>query len=140
MNAETKSTGSMFPILLGLCLLLAAAASIFFLFRPYAARRNAIALAKADLMALRSALAVFEVDNSGFPTTSQGLSALTRTPTQAPLPKDRRGPYLVRTQVPLDPWSNPYVYRCPGLSHPGGYDLFSCGPDGQPGTRDDIEY
>ena len=36
-----------------------------------------------------------------------------------------------------DPWGNEYIYRCPG-QHSNDYDLFSCGPDGQPGNEDDI--
>jgi hypothetical protein len=29
----------------------------------------------------------------------------------------------------LDPWGNVYIYACPGLHHPNGFDLYSCGPD-----------
>lgn len=41
------------------------------------------------------------------------------------------------SEIPEDPWGNPYVYRRPGL---GGrdYDIVSHGPDGVLGTEDDI--
>jgi general secretion pathway protein G len=41
-------------------------------------------------------------------------------------------------QLNVDPWGNPYVYECPGKKHPKSYDIYSAGPDGQPGTEDDI--
>ena len=47
------------------------------------------------------------------------------------------GPYL-NHDVVNDPWEHPYIYRFPGIQHPGGFDLLSTGPDGIKGTRDDI--
>ena len=38
---------------------------------------------------------------------------------------------------PEDPWGKPYAYRVPGKDG-RKYDLFSYGPDGQEGTKDDI--
>ncbi len=38
---------------------------------------------------------------------------------------------------PEDPWGKPYVYRVPGKDGKK-YDLFSAGPDGQEGTKDDL--
>lgn len=37
-----------------------------------------------------------------------------------------------------DPWGNDYVYIVPGKVHKKSYDIFSAGPDGQPGTEDDV--
>jgi general secretion pathway protein G len=37
-----------------------------------------------------------------------------------------------------DPWNNDYFYEYPGKHKPGGYDLYSAGPDKQAGTDDDI--
>jgi len=39
--------------------------------------------------------------------------------------------------VPKDPWASDYIYRCPGLKNPSGYDLYSAGPDRIPDTQDD---
>lgn len=86
---------------------------------------------------LSTALNVYEVDNGHHPSTAQGLAALRAQPSGAPEPKKWKGPYLDR-EVPLDPWQNEYVYRCPGTRNPDGYDLLSMGPDGQEGTEDDI--
>jgi len=91
---------------------------------------------RADLLALRTALTVYELDNEAFPSGAQGLDALLRSPPLPPAPKNWRGPYWATTALPLDPWGNLYVYRFPGSQM--AYDLFSPGPDGKPGTNDDI--
>jgi general secretion pathway protein G len=40
-------------------------------------------------------------------------------------------------ELPKDPWGGDYIYRNPGLKNPGGYDLYSAGPDRQLDTGDD---
>ena len=42
------------------------------------------------------------------------------------------------SDVPLDPWDNPYQYMSPGIHNPDGFDVWSFGPDGINGTQDDI--
>lgn len=98
-----------------------------------------IAAAKADLKTLAGALDRYEVDSGRFPTTEQGLAALLERPSSAPEPKNWKGPYIDGRELPKDPWGNPYLYRFPGERNAQGYDLYSAGPDGQPGTEDDIE-
>lgn len=48
----------------------------------------------------------------------------------------------VMTNRILDPWGRPYVYQSAkpvaGVSQAFGYELFSFGPDGQPGSPDDV--
>ena len=39
-------------------------------------------------------------------------------------------------KVPVDPWGNPYIYRCFGKKVP--IFIVSCGPDGVEDTEDDI--
>jgi general secretion pathway protein G len=77
---------------------------------------------------IRTPLVTYRMHMGTYPTTEQGLQALTTPPgTNA----DRwRGPYLEGGKIPLDPWNNPYQYRFPGQRNPGGYDVFSFGPDG----------
>ncbi|CAG9298381.1 type II secretion system major pseudopilin GspG [Celerinatantimonas diazotrophica] len=91
--------------------------------------------AQADVVALENALQMYKLDNGRYPTTEQGLKALVQKPQSAPIPRDyRHGGYIRR--LPNDPWGNPYQMRSPG-EH-GDIDVFSDGPDGQPGTKDDI--
>ena len=91
--------------------------------------------AQSDIAALGVALGAFEVDNGRYPTTSEGLGALSTAPGGL---TNWKGPYIERPVV-NDPWGNPYVYACPGTHNPDGYDLHSFGPDGQDGTEDDID-
>jgi type II secretion system protein G len=95
-----------------------------------------IAKAKGDLMSFQTALGAYELDNGGFPKPADGLAALFTKPQGA---NRWKGPYMQWKTLPLDPWGNPYVYRFPGVKHPEYYDLASFGPDGKPGTADDIE-
>ncbi|MEZ0230718.1 MAG: type II secretion system protein GspG [Planctomycetota bacterium] len=39
-----------------------------------------------------------------------------------------------------DAWGQPFVFRCPGLVHRTGWDLYSVGPDGidERGGGDDL--
>lgn len=89
----------------------------------------------SDIVALENALDMYRLDNGIYPTTEQGLDALVNEPRMDPQPRRyRQGGYIRR--LPRDPWGNEYQ-----LLNPGQYntiDIFSAGPDGQPGTDDDI--
>ena len=86
-----------------------------------------VAVARADVEAtMATALKLYELDNGNFPTTSQGLEALTKKPTSSPVPRNWNGPYIEKQS--LDPWGNPYEYRSPG-EHRSDYDLYSKGKD-----------
>ncbi|MGI2854551.1 type II secretion system major pseudopilin GspG [Shewanella algae] len=91
--------------------------------------------AVSDIVALENQLDMYKLDNSVYPTTEQGLEALVEKPTISPEPRNYRdGGYVKR--LPMDPWGNPYLLMSPG-EH-GKIDVFTSGPDGQPGTEDDI--
>ena len=85
---------------------------------------------KVDMKGIGEALAMFKLHNGFFPTTEQGLEALTIKPTTGRIPtKFQDGGYLKKT--PLDPWGNAYIYLSPGVHD--RYDLISYGADGQSG-------
>ncbi len=89
-----------------------------------------ITAAKVQMKEIESALELYKLDNGFYPTTEQGLEALVKKPDTDPIPQNyRKGGYMKK--IPLDPWGNPYIYRCPG-DH-GEYDLFSMGADGKEG-------
>ncbi len=93
-----------------------------------------IKTAKAQIALLETALDEFRLDVGRYPTTEEGLKALVENPGV----KGWDGPYLKKKKVPLDPWGNPYHYKCPG-EH-GEYDLYSLGRDGKPGgTGEDAD-
>ena len=85
-------------------------------------------IAKIQIKELEGALALFSFDMGRFPTSSEGLEALVRNPGTL---EAWKGPYLNKSEVPLDPWRKPYTYRSPGQH--GDYDLLSFGPDGVEG-------
>jgi general secretion pathway protein G len=86
--------------------------------------------AKSDIQSLETALTMYRLDNSKYPTTEQGLAALSTQPTDPSIKHWRPGGYIQR--ISKDPWGNDYQYVYPG-THGKEYDLFSMGADGQPG-------
>ena len=91
--------------------------------------------AAVDVQSLESAMTRYKLSNNQFPTTEQGLDALVNQPTIDPIPRNYpQGGYI--TRLPEDPWGNPYQLVSPGEL--GVVDIFSNGPDGEPGTDDDI--
>src|SRR5882762_11818012 len=89
-----------------------------------------VAKAKQDIRALEAALSMYYLDNSKYPTSEQGLTALVQQPTDPTIRHWRPGGYLER--ISKDPWGSPYQYVFPG-THGKQYDLFTLGADGQPG-------
>ena len=95
--------------------------------RPEQAR---IAAAHTDLRAIGAALELYRLDNRAYPTTQQGLEALVTRPASPPVPPNWHSDgYL--SQLPSDPWGNPYIYTLPA-SH-GRFELVSLGADGREG-------
>ncbi len=89
----------------------------------------------SDITAYESALEMYRLDNSRYPTTDQGLEALVTKPSLDPIPRDFREEGYVK-RLANDPWGNPYFLLSPGEN--GKIDLFSAGLDGEEGTDDDI--
>lgn len=85
-----------------------------------------------DIQKLESALYDYNITMRSFPTQSQGLEALINAP--AGLNNGESYPadgFLLRRELPKDPWGNDYMYRIPGEN--GRIDIFSYGADGRPG-------
>ena len=89
--------------------------------RPDEAKRVA---AKADVGAIVQALKLYRLDNGFYPSTDQGLGALSQRPTTNPVPGNWKS-YLER--LPKDPWGSDYQYLNPGVK--GEIDVFSLGAD-----------
>jgi general secretion pathway protein G len=95
--------------------------------RPDEAR---ITAAKQDIATITQALNLYRLDNQRYPTTEQGLMALVKKPTVAPIPPNWKSEgYLDRMRK--DPWGSPYQYLQPGTH--GMIDVFSFGADKAPG-------
>ncbi|MBI3020845.1 MAG: type II secretion system major pseudopilin GspG [Candidatus Omnitrophica bacterium] len=96
--------------------------------------RKAVARADIDLN-IATAIKLYELDNGAFPTTDEGLNALSSAPVSA---KNWKGPYL--ENIPRDPWGRPYQYRSPGIRRTHDYDLWSLGKDGLESADDIVNW
>lgn len=91
--------------------------------------------AAVDVRSLENAMEMYKLRNNSFPTTEQGLDALVSAPTIDPLPRNYPENGFIKS-LPKDPWGNDYQLLSPGEL--GTIDIFSNGPDREPGTDDDI--
>jgi general secretion pathway protein G len=100
-------------------------------------KEGRINAAKIQMSGFSQALQSYSLDNGSYPTTAQGLEALISKPTTGPEPK-RYSPdgYFEKKTIPKDPWGNDYVYVCEDGQT---YEITSAGPDGKPGSEDDIK-
>jgi general secretion pathway protein G len=71
---------------------------------------------------IENALSMYRMKSARYPTTDEGLEALTNPP---------GGGTAYINSIPKDSWGNEYKYRSPGQN--GDYDLYSLGRDGQEG-------
>jgi general secretion pathway protein G len=95
--------------------------------RPDQAR---VVAAKNDIQAIISALKLYRLDNSVYPSSEQGLAALAKKPETGDVPRNYKpGGYLER--LPKDPWGSDYQYLNPGVR--GEVDVASLGADRAPG-------
>ena len=86
--------------------------------------------AKTDVQNIASqGVDAYHVMRGRFPNTEEGLQVLIKEGFLKP--NNAEGTLK-------DPWGHDYVYLYPGTLHPDGYDVKSNGPDGQPGTADDL--
>ena len=83
-------------------------------------------VARQSIERLSSVLDLYRLDVGSYPTTDQGLQALSVRPAGA---VSWNGPYL-KGDVPVDAWSRPYLYRSPSARAGRDYDLCSRGPNG----------
>jgi general secretion pathway protein G len=81
--------------------------------------------ASVQLKNIESALELYYLDNSKYPTE---LKDLVESPSGS---AEWRGPYLKKASALNDPWGHAYIYKLPG-EH-GNFDLSSFGRDGAAG-------
>lgn len=93
--------------------------------RPEQAR---VVKVKQDILAIQSALDLYKLDNSMYPTTDQGLDALVKKPTSDPIPQNWKSEGYLQ-QLPVDPWGTPYQY----VNDNEKLKIFSYGPKGKEG-------
>ncbi len=87
-------------------------------------------VAKQSIGSLASVLDMYKLDVGSYPTTEQGIAALSTDPGGV---AGWNGPYVNGTAAPVDPWGHPYVYRDPSTREGHAYDLCSRGPNAAAG-------
>ena len=87
-----------------------------------------VAVAKTDVNNIMQALKLYKLDNQNFPSSEQGLIALSVRPTTGTAPANWKG-YVEK--LPNDPWGRPYQYLNPGVNKE--IDVMSFGADGVAG-------
>lgn len=93
-----------------------------------------IKAARTQIEMVGAALDTYRLDMSQYPSTEQGIRALSDKPADAAEALKWRGPYL-KKRVDKDPWGNSYVYKAPGEK--ADYELSSLGADGKEGGSGD---
>ena len=95
-------------------------------------------VARQQVERLGAVLDLYKLDVGTYPTTEQGIAALSEKPADV---ENWNGPYLKGNQSPADPWNHPWIYRAPSTRNGHDYDLCSAGASGkgtEPGAGDAI--
>lgn len=95
-----------------------------------------IGTADSDMKSFVSVLEQYKTIGGRYPSTSQGLEALLKKPTDAPRPR-RWTKSLDSEDALLDPWDTKYKYQFPGSKDPSRPEIISAGPDRTFGSDDD---
>ena len=82
-----------------------------------------VARARAELEEVRAALERYRVERGRYVPAADFAGLM-----------DHLSPLFIRRVVRFDPWHQPYLYAGAGA----GFALSSAGPDGRPGTPDDV--
>ena len=98
-----------------------------------AAEKAKVDATKTQIKGLETALDLYRLHNSRYPTSEQGLKALLKKPELGVIPKNWNGPYLRGNYLPKDGWGNKYNYIS---SNGRNFEIISLGADGIDGGTD----
>ena len=87
---------------------------------------------RIQIRSLQSALNLYRLHNSTYPTTEQGLEAMLTQPEVGVIPKSWQGPYLSANNLPTDGWDQSFIYISDGRE----LEILSLGADGVEGGTD----
>ena len=88
---------------------------------------------KTQIKGLETALDLYRLHNSRYPSAEQGLKALLEKPEVGTIPKNWNGPYLRGNNLPEDGWGSPYRYQSVNGKN---YEIISLGADATDGGTD----
>jgi general secretion pathway protein G len=87
--------------------------------------------AQVQIKMIESGLQIMRLDIGEIPASDAALKWLVSAPEDANIASLWKGPYM-DSQLPVDPWNNPYKITVPGLNGKP-FSVVSYGADGQPG-------
>ena len=88
--------------------------------------------AHIQIESLVTAMELFHIDVGRYPTSTEGLTALVKSPGNIP---GWNGPYLTKGGVPQDPWGRPYLYQAG--QNGTSFEIKTLGADGKEGGNDE---
>ena len=80
-----------------------------------------------------SSLDMFKIDNGIYPSTSEGLEALSKNPDEEQYPNYSNSGYFKDGKIPKDSWGNKFIY----INDEGSVELISLGADRKEGGKDE---
>jgi general secretion pathway protein G len=87
-------------------------------------------IAQQSVERISGILDLYRLDVGDYPTTSQGLDALSENSGNV---AGWNGPYMKDPSGAIDPWGRPFQYRNPSDRPGHPFDIISLGADGKPG-------
>lgn len=130
---QSKLRGFSFIEVMVVIIILGLLSSIVGVYLFDSAEKAKVDATKTQIKGLETALDLYRLHNSRYPSTEQGLKALLEKPEIGIIPKNWNGPYLRGKNLPQDGWGTPYRY----LSVDGkNYEVISLGADGIDGGTD----
>jgi len=95
------------------------------------AKRNLVCVQMKSIY--DGALDMFKINNSVYPSTSEGLEALVKNPDPEKYSNYSTSGYFKDNKLPKDSWSNPFIY----INEDGQIELISLGADKKEGGKDE---
>jgi general secretion pathway protein G len=134
VRGEARGAFTLMEVLLVLVILVVLGAIVVPMFTGIGESAN-VKAATTQVGFLENAIDMFKFETKQLPSN---LEELVEEPTDEKLAKNWSGPYMKANKDLIDPWDNPYKFDAKGKKNQDGYDVWSVGPDGQDGTKDDI--
>ena len=128
-KSKKSRKGFSFIEVMVVIIILGLLSSIVGVFLFDSAAKASVDATKTQIRGLETALDLYRLHNSRFPTTEQKLNALLTKPEVGIIPKNWNGPYLRSKNLPSDGWGNPFRYTSDG----NDYEIISMGADGVEG-------
>jgi general secretion pathway protein G len=97
------------------------------------AKRNLVCVQMKSIY--NGALDMFKVNNSMYPTTSEGLEALVKNPDPQKYSNYSSSGYFKDNKLPKDSWGNDFIY----INEGGHVEIISLGADKKEGGEDEAK-